>query len=576
MNIIVLNFNKQKLLSKFLNVIYFLIPFSSHSQGFVWAKAMGGTGDDIGYSITTDAAGNILTCGSFSSIVDFDPGPGQLNLTSSGSDDIFISKIDASGNFLWAKRIGGTLPDVAYSIQTDISGNVYTTGTFAGTVDFDPGPSSFTLASTFGNGNSSIFISKLDASGNFVWAKKMGGAGGLFSDTGNGIYIDATGNIYCTGMFNLSSDFDPGPGTFSLTSSNALDIFISKLDASGNFLWAKSFGGTGGDDIGLSITTDNSGNVYTVGNFQGTVDFDPGAGVFNLISAGVQDIFISKLDASGNFIWAERMGGPYFDEARSIIINPLGEIYTTGNFGGTADFDPGPAVYNLIPGGGYISKLDASGNFIWANKIGGQNANSVSLDGAGNIYSTGYFGFGMIGPIDFDPGPGVFNLTASNYSDIFILKLDASGNFLCAGALGGTSHDRGLAIRADASGNIYTTGYFAVTSDFDPGASVFNIASAAANDVFISKLTQTCSLVGLSENQFNFKEVNIYPNPFNNVIEIKSTGIKESVRIYNALGSLVYSSIIEQEKKEIDLSEIVSGIYFVKIGLISKIIVKQE
>ena len=96
---------------------------------------------------------------------------------------------------------------------------------------------------------------------------------------------------------------------------------------------------------------DASGNVYTTGYFQGTVDFDPGAGTFNLTSAGLQDIFISKLDAAGNFVWAKQLGGTLNDVGYSIALDTSGNVYTTGFFRDTVDFDPGAGTFNLTPAG---------------------------------------------------------------------------------------------------------------------------------------------------------------------------------------------------------------------------------
>jgi len=246
--------------------------------------------------------------------VDFDPGSGTFNLTSAGEADIFISKLDSSGNFVWAKQLGGTSIDIGYSIAVDVSGNVYTTGFFYGTADFDPGPGTFNLTSA---GYFNIFISKLDASGNFVWAKKLGGPS---NNRGNSIAVDASGNVYTTGYFRGTVDFDPGSGTFNLTSAGNSDIFISKLDASGNFAWAKKLGGTS-IDIGYSIAVDVSGNVYTTGSFEGTADFDPGSGTFNLTSAGSADIFVHKMSQSNT-----GLGEIFFEQTMSIFPNPVDDM----------------------------------------------------------------------------------------------------------------------------------------------------------------------------------------------------------------------------------------------------------
>ena len=149
----------------------------------------------------------------------------------------------------------------------------------------------------------------------------------------------------------------------NLTSTGNEDIFISKIDAAGNFLWAERIGEIA-RDYGKSIAVDGSGNVYTTGNFQGTVDFDPGAGTSNLTSTGLDDIFISKLDAAGKFLWAKSMGGTSEDFGSYIAVDGSGNVYTTGWFKGTIDFDPGAGTSNLTSKGNswdiFISKLDSS------------------------------------------------------------------------------------------------------------------------------------------------------------------------------------------------------------------------
>src|SRR5262245_21645591 len=113
-----------------------------------------------------------------------------------------------------------------------------------------------------------------------------------------------------------------------------------------NWLWAKGEGGIGRDD-GMAIAIDSSGNVYTTGIFSSTADFDPCPGFFNLVSNGQTDIFILKLDSSGNFVWAKQIGGATYDAGESLAIDSIGNVYITGAFSGTVDFDPGAGVFNL-------------------------------------------------------------------------------------------------------------------------------------------------------------------------------------------------------------------------------------
>ena len=429
---LVFNFIKRRSFRDTYLIIFsmlFSISFISAPSAKAWSSAQtavivfGGVGNEFSASTVVDSTGNIYTTGRFASTVDFDPGVGTSNLTSAGSSDVFVSKLDASGNLLWAKSFGAAAADAGLSIAVDSTGNVYTTGFFASTVDFDPGAGTTNLTTA---GSSDVFISKLDASGNLVFAKRFGGG---ISDLGYSIAVDSTGNIYTTGFFQDTVDFDPGAGTTNLITAGSSDVFISKLDASGNLVFAKRFGAAE-TDVGLSVAVDSTGNVYTTGYFEQTVDFDPGAGTTDLTTGGGSDVFVSKLDASGNLVFAKRFGGSSDDGGISISVDSNGNIHTTGYFEERVDFDPGAGTSNLTSAGGtdvFVSKIDSSGNLLLAKSFGG-TANdvgrSIAFDSTGNIYTTGEFA----GTVDFDPGTGTTNLISAGGNDVFILRLDPSGD----------------------------------------------------------------------------------------------------------------------------------------------------
>ncbi|MBC7861502.1 MAG: SBBP repeat-containing protein, partial [Bacteroidia bacterium] len=340
-----------------------------------------------------------------------------------------FTKINAQ-TFAWAKNLGGTGSDVCTDVKTDVAGNIYSTGYFNGTVDFDPGAGTSNLTSA---GGTDIFISKLNAAGNFVWALKMGGTTG---DQANGIAFDAAGNIYTTGTFHGTVDFDPGAGVANLSNAAGGDVFVSKLTAAGSYVWVKQFGGNSNDHIGNDISVDTSGNVYTTGQFEGIVDFDPGTGTANLgNSSGSLTYFISKLDSSGNYVWAKQIGN-----TSSVVLGlalattPSGDVYTTGYYNSSSlDFDPGTGSV-LLSSGNYdifINKFTAAGNFAWAKKMGGANNDEglgLTLDASGNVYTTGFF----FGTADFDPSAGTANLVSAGLTDIYINKLDPLGNYMWA------------------------------------------------------------------------------------------------------------------------------------------------
>ncbi|HRD56669.1 MAG TPA: T9SS type A sorting domain-containing protein [Ferruginibacter sp.] len=383
---------------------------------FLWAARLGGDATNYNFSVEVDASGNVYSAGRFSGTVDFDPGPGIFNITSLGQYDIGISKLDAAGNFVWAKRFGGTQSETANALLIDDAGNICITGIFVGIADFDPGPAVFNL-----NGNGVFgesFIAKLNADGNFIWAKEIDG---YFAE-GFGISKDATGNLYVCGTFDQAVDLDPGVAVFNVTTSGAADAFLVKLDVNGNFIWGKSFGGIGSQTC-KSVAVDATGNVLLTGYFPFTVDFDPGAAVFNITALGASDAYVLKLDGSGNFIWAKVFSGTAADNANDIAVDVMGNVFVTGLFQFTADFDPGPGVYNLtaLSNDIYIAKLDAAGNFGWAIKYGGTTLDaglSIFVAATGNIYATGFFEE----VVDFDPGPGITTLNSST-GRTFIVNL---------------------------------------------------------------------------------------------------------------------------------------------------------
>lgn len=461
-----------------------------YSQGpsFEWVvRAGAATTFSGGYGIGYDASGNIYATGRFSGTVDFDPGAGTTNLTSAGVLDTYITKVDAGGNLIWARRVGGPNDDYSFDVFVDESGNVYIIGAFSGTADFDPGAGTFNLSSA-GLFIDDIFVLKLDTGGNLAWARKIGGAD---FDFGRSITVSAAGNVFTTGSFRGTVDFDPGPGTSFLTSaSGGNDIFISKLDAAGNFVWAKQLGGTG-NDIGYAVTVDDAEKVFTTGSFSTTADFDPGPSVFNLTEVNNGDIFISKLDATGSFVWAKGMGGTSSDVGHSIQVDDNGNVYTSGFFHTTVDFDPGPGTVSLVSFGfndAFICKFDVNGNYLWAKGMGGtsdEESSGLALDEYGNVYATGSFE----STVDFDPGSGIFNLTPGGNTG-FVVKLDNSGDFVWAQAFEGLGGAIPEAINVDSDESIYITGYFSSTVDFDIGAGVFNVTAAGSNDTFIHKMSQ--------------------------------------------------------------------------------------
>lgn len=453
------------------------------AQSLQWTASYGGPSNEFESSIAVDTAGNVYTAGGFSGTVDFNPGSEINNLTASGTYDIFIQKLDAFGNYLWAHRLGSTSNDQGFHIVLDSSANIYVAGLFQGTVDFDPGPGTQNL--TFGPPG--YFILKLDADGNFIW---VGAIGAPIED----IAVDPAENVFLVGELQNTQDFDPGIGVFNLSSAGSADIFIEKLDASGNMEWVHTMG-SADDDRGNGIAADLSGNVYATGYFRNTIDFDPGAGTTNLSATGIRDLFVQKLDGDGNLVWARSMGGSATNadvQGADLTVDPAQNVYLTGSFFNVVDFDPGPGTANLFPSSNdiFVEKLDANGDYEWAVNMGrfqSDAGNAIALDTLGNIYTTGFFE----NTADFDPGAGVFNLTSNGFQDIYVHKLDNNGNFVWAVSMGANGGDQGVSIAVDQSTAVHTSGYYDGTVDFDPDAmGTLNFTSNGGRDIFQQKLLQ--------------------------------------------------------------------------------------
>uniref|UniRef100_UPI004049E769 SBBP repeat-containing protein n=3 Tax=Flavobacterium sp. TaxID=239 RepID=UPI004049E769 len=478
-------------------LIFLSLIFGSVSaQNFEWAHRVGGTGAyERGYSVTTDPMGNVITVGTFAGTVDFDPSSAVYNLIPFNTNDLFISKYDTTGKLLWARNMGGSGIFAQSSITSDAIGNIYLVGSFWGTLTYTQGGMTINAGTSV---NPNAFITKLDSTGNFLWTKQIESPR---ESQISSITIDNTGNIITTGYFRGTTDFDPSEAVYTLSTITATDFhtFVLKLNSSGDFVWVKEFSmyapGSYDFSSGVSVTTDASGNVYSTGIFSGTIDFDPGINVYNLTSAGgISDVYISKLDAAGNFAWAKRLGGSGLDYASSITTDYQGNVYTAGYFQNTVDFDPNAGVFNINSVAGsfdvFISKLDPSGNFIWAKTMGGSNndsATSIVTDPLGYIYFTGSFE----GVADFDPSANTFNMTSAGSGDVVISKLDDSGSFLWSKRIGSSSdYDEGKSISLDNSGNIFVTGYFGGTADFNPNEGIYNLTSSGGDDAFILKLSQ--------------------------------------------------------------------------------------
>ncbi|HOV15669.1 MAG TPA: SBBP repeat-containing protein, partial [Spirochaetota bacterium] len=252
--------------------------------------------------------------------------------------DIFITKIDSAGNYVWTKKIGGTSDDYedVNSITTDKDNNIFITGFFYGTVNFalDWGSSDTKTKDMSTQGD--IFITKINSNGTYGWTKSIGNSG---DEDGKRIVTDIDGNVYITGFFQDSINFGlDWSGNDSKTSSGLHDIFVTKIMANGTYGWTKVIGGSG-VDVGDAILIDSDANIYIAGRFSDVANFGADWSTSdNKSSCGDCDIFITKIKSDGSYCWSKTAGGTGYDWATSLTIDLLNNVYLSGIFSNTVDF----------------------------------------------------------------------------------------------------------------------------------------------------------------------------------------------------------------------------------------------
>ncbi|MBL7974480.1 MAG: hypothetical protein JNJ85_06185, partial [Candidatus Kapabacteria bacterium] len=540
---------------------------------FVFVKQIGGTSDQVIKGIDVHTDGSIFITGYFYSTVDFDPGAGTQNLTATTNESMFVARYDISGNYVWAFKVGTNMAR-GQSLILDASGNAVVTGYFTGTQNFNPsGTNSL-------SGTHEAFVAKYSSTGAYLWAFKLGNSVGTFSsetdegtslaiDGSSNIYVggsflntidfdpstsvtnlynpnfvadsarngfhakytsagalvncasiggitalppnefqsyhatDASGNIYYAGNFTIPVDVDPSNGVTNTTTNSYYipEMFLAKYSSTGTLLWQKSIGGTGVDQV-LALTLDGSGNPIMAGWFASTVDFDPSASTLQLTSSGNQDIFFAKYDSNGNVIWAKKVGGTSNEIVNDITLDLSGNIFLTGNFQGTADFNPNPSVTNNLTASAqdiYLAKYTSSGDYVWAFRLGGtasgDDGRSVKTDSSGNVYLCGHFSGSNV---DFDPGSGTFLLsTPTSNNDAFFAKYNASGTLQWAKQITGNGDERMLSLVIDGNSDIITLGTYQSGADLDPNSGVIGGTTGSSSEasIVLAKYSNSGSFV---------------------------------------------------------------------------------
>ncbi len=457
-----------------------------HTYGYTYTLS-----NDVyssGLAIATDSSGNIYTTGEFSGTMDFDPTAGtDIHISTASRADGYITKINANGTYGYTYILAADAYVVGYSIDIDYQGNIYVTGLFSGTIDFDPTSGTDNHTSS----GQDIYIFKMNANGTYGYTYTMGGAGDQY---GTSIVTDESGNVFVAGLFENTTDFDPSGATDNHTSAGSTDIFLMKINSNGSYGYTLTMGGTGDDGNG-SLYVDSSGNIYMPGSFTGTVDFNPGVGTDNHISNGSKDVFITKINSNASYGYTLTFGGSGSDVGYSATVDSSGSIYITGPFQDTVDFDPTSGTDNHTSNGAtdtFLTKINSNQSYGYTQTIGGsaRDEGGGILDSSGNMYVAGFFS----GTVDFNPGSGVDTHTAGGWGEAgFITRINNDGSYGWTQTFMGfdenTDGSYVWSITLDPSDNIYVTGEFYGSIDFDfSSATDIKTDSDGQGDAFLTRL----------------------------------------------------------------------------------------
>ncbi len=542
-----------------------------------WFQIGAGASENVTNSMTFDKNSEYLyNGGSFQGTMNF-YGDSSVTITSSHSFDGYVSKYDTLGNIQNVIQYAGSDNQDILDVGVDDDNNLFVAGYFEDLVDFDPGNGNFQMLAT---DYKNAFVSKLNEDGDFIWAKQF--ECDSFSYV-NSIAADDLGNLYVSGVFLGTADFDPGIGVESLTSSEeglGGDLFVLKLDAQGEFLWVNRYEGFDFSYVDIDIAVDSHNELVVTGGFVDSVDFNAGPGVYPFIAGNYgPDIFVLKLKINGDFRWAKQIGGFYMDMTTSIAIDIYDNIYLTGSFQGTCDFDPSDGVVNLVAQSNFeqdafVCKLIWNGDLAWAKQIKGfgvQEGAVVTVDDSLNVYSTGFF----MTSADFNPHPTVgWGIGSNGFDDVYVQKLDINGDFRWARGIGGTFSDRSTGLVVDDRHNVYVSGNFSTTCYLDLDDDIQLGTSLGYRDVFIHQWAQLDTIPAVPEEPVDtlFLEeldwkLSIYPNPVYDDLNIQfdQEMLQVSMNVYNQLGQVITRKIFNDIKEIRTAIEGAPGVYIVEL-----------
>jgi hypothetical protein len=455
----------------------------------VYSTFLGGSGEDSGQGIAVDGSGNAYVTGVTQSTTF--PGVTGSSIQPAyggGKIDAFVTKINAAGTaIVYSTFLGGGDNDAGAAIAVDGTGNAYVTGDTQST-DFPVTASS--TQPTLGGGHDA-FVTKINAAGTaIVYSTFVGGSG---DDSGRGIAVDGSGNAYVTG--STQSTTFPGVTGSSIQPANGggFDAFVTEINAAGTAIVYSTFLGGNGSDLGYGIAVDSGGNAYITGHTSSTTFPGVTGGSIQPAFGGVEDAFVTKINAAGTaIVYSTFLGGSGDDLGNGIAVDGPGNAYITGQtFSTTFPGVSGSSIQPASAGGGdaFVTKINAGGTaIVYSTFLGGSGGDAgygIAVDGTGNAYITGETTSTTF------PGVTGSSIQPANggFYDAFVTKINAAGTAIDYSTfLGGSGDDHGFGIALDSAGNAYITGLTSSTTFLGITGSSIQPANGGGSDAFVTKI----------------------------------------------------------------------------------------
>ena len=536
----------------FKKLLYFLVFIFSFSlcegQSWVWGKQGNFINRSLaigeGEFVAQDTSHNLFFTGLFSDTLRFGVDTLYDDNHSYTESEIFLVKYDKNGNVLWAKQAMTSGENLVYSIICDKTGNVYLTGGYIAPITFG----STTLLPSFTD-KLEMFIVKFDKNGNVIWARNSTSPSAAASAIGFSAALDLNNNVYVTGWFVDTVNF--GTTTLTCATKQHSALYVVKYNLAGNVLWARTSINSQPTTRGYSIATDLEGNSIIAGWFYDSLQL----GSSHLFSM-YGDLFLTKFDSSGNFIWAQQ--SHTYNNYNSIG-DPVPSIYLTtdlaSNIYVTGGFDDSVTIgtktlycpHGFLSADIFVAKYDYSGNEIWvqqsfSNSVNASwNSYSLSTDNYANLYLSGGTNSPSAAAISFKGD--TFHFSSGN-DEAIIVKFDSSGNPLClVGLLTGGDDYNSLTI--DQTGNF---AFFGGDLDINDSLILGNDTLKANSNTEIPFVArwQPCNNIETSTPPISSPPfLSLFPNPNTGALTIQmknEDGRMKNVDVYNVLGEKVYSA----------------------------------